>query len=130
MFAYCGYIAMDLDPDYYQVLGVTTQFTREEINQMYKRRCLECHPDRQPEEPGAVKTFQLLQEAYAILDDDIKRAQYDRWRASDVAVPFALWLETGTVAHWRTEQKPERVTGATDVDPAEERQRRFRKYEL
>ncbi|MFX0078808.1 MAG: molecular chaperone DnaJ [Candidatus Hermodarchaeota archaeon] len=64
--------------DYYEVLGVHRQATKEEIRQAYRKLALKYHPDRN-KEPDASKKFKEISEAYAILSDDRKRAQYDQF---------------------------------------------------
>lgn len=74
-----------------------------EIGQTYRRACLYCHPDCDASE-AARERFQRLQEAYSVLADTQLRAQYDRWRQANVQVPFRVWRETGSVAHWRDDK--------------------------
>jgi len=65
--------------DYYKLLGVDRNFTEPELTKAYRKRCLESHPDRKPEEerPEAEKQFKEVQEAYEILKDPSKRQAYD-----------------------------------------------------
>jgi len=65
--------------DYYKILGVDRNFSEPELNKAYRKRCLECHPDRKPEaeRPEAEKQFKEVQEAYEILKDARKRQAYD-----------------------------------------------------
>lgn len=62
--------------DYYQILGVTKTATAEEIKRAYRSLAMKHHPDR----GGDVSKFQEIQEAYAVLSDDVKRQQYDNPR--------------------------------------------------
>jgi molecular chaperone DnaJ len=64
--------------DYYEVLGVPHEATKEEIRKAYRKLALKYHPDRN-KEPDAADKFKEISEAYAILSDDQKRAQYDQF---------------------------------------------------
>ncbi len=78
--------------DYYEVLGVPRTASKAEIKKAYRKLALKFHPDRN-KEPDAAEKFKEISEAYAILSDDEKRAQYDqfghagirgRWSAEDI----------------------------------------------
>jgi molecular chaperone DnaJ len=62
--------------DYYEVLGVQKNATKEEIKNTYRKLALQYHPDRN-KDPGAEEKFKELSEAYAVLSDDEKRKRYD-----------------------------------------------------
>jgi molecular chaperone DnaJ len=64
--------------DYYEVLGVSKNASKDEIKAAYRKLALQYHPDRN-KEPGAEERFKEISEAYAVLSDDEKRAQYDRF---------------------------------------------------
>lgn len=64
--------------DYYEVLGVQKDATGEQIKGAYRKLALQYHPDRN-KSPGAEERFKEISEAYAVLSDDAKRAQYDRF---------------------------------------------------
>ena len=64
--------------DYYEVLGVPKDATKEQIKAAYRKLALQYHPDRN-KAPGAEERFKEVSEAYAVLSDDAKRAQYDRF---------------------------------------------------
>ncbi|HEC77481.1 MAG TPA: molecular chaperone DnaJ [Thermoplasmatales archaeon] len=62
--------------DYYEVLGVSRNATKEEIKRAYRRLALKYHPDKSSD-PNAEEKFKEISEAYAVLSDDEKRRQYD-----------------------------------------------------
>ena len=64
--------------DYYEVLGVDKQATSAELKNAFRSLARKYHPDRSEEE-NAEDMFKEIQEAYAVLSDDQKRAQYDRF---------------------------------------------------
>ncbi|MDY0129488.1 MAG: molecular chaperone DnaJ [Methanosarcina vacuolata] len=64
--------------DYYDILGLSKDASPEDIKKTYRKLALKYHPDRN-KEPGAEEKFKEISEAYAVLSDDEKRAQYDRF---------------------------------------------------
>lgn len=62
--------------DYYKILGVDRNSSREEIRKAYKRLAKKYHPDLN-KEPDAAEKFKEINEAASVLGDDKKRAEYD-----------------------------------------------------
>src|SRR5947209_5790153 len=65
--------------DYYEVLGVKKDASEEEIRKAYRKLARQHHPDRNPGDKQAAARFKEVQEAYDVLGDKDKRAQYDRF---------------------------------------------------
>ncbi len=65
--------------DYYDILGVSKSAPKEEIKKAYRKIAIKYHPDKNPDNPEAEEKFKEAAEAYEILGDDQKRAQYDRF---------------------------------------------------
>ena len=62
--------------DYYDILGVTKSSSPDEIKKAYRKLAHQYHPDKQG---GNEEKFKELNEAYSVLSDGAKRAQYDRF---------------------------------------------------
>lgn len=65
---------------YYEVLGVERKATDDEIKKAYKKKAIQCHPDKNHDDPNATAKFQELNEAYQVLSDANERAWYDDHR--------------------------------------------------
>jgi len=65
--------------DYYDVLGVPRNAGLEDIKKAYRKMALKFHPDKNPGDPHAEEKFKEAAEAYGVLSDEEKRAQYDRY---------------------------------------------------
>ena len=64
--------------DYYEVLGVEKNASEGDLKNAFRSLARKYHPDRSTED-GAEDKFKEIQEAYAVLSDQEKRAQYDRF---------------------------------------------------
>ena len=79
-------------PDHYARLGVQPSASAEEIRRAYRQKAQETHPDRNPDDPNAAERFQKVKEAYQVLRDPERRAQYDDVRAAEQRGPDGLTI--------------------------------------
>ncbi|RYY60717.1 MAG: molecular chaperone DnaJ [Chitinophagaceae bacterium] len=71
--------------DYYEVLGVAKGASADEIKKAYRKVAMQHHPDRNPGDKAAEEKFKEAAEAYEVLSDTDKKAQYDRFGHAGVA---------------------------------------------
>ena len=78
---------MNADIDYYEVLQISTTAEPETVHRVYRLLAQRCHPDNA--QTGSEEQFRVLSEAYHVISDPERRAQYDivharqsqeRWR--------------------------------------------------
>jgi len=62
--------------DYYDILGIERNSAKPDIKKAYRTLAMKYHPDVSKEK-DAEERFKEISEAYAVLSDDTKRAQYD-----------------------------------------------------
>jgi molecular chaperone DnaJ len=71
--------------DYYETLGVAKGAPADEIKKAYRKVAMQFHPDRNPGDKAAEEKFKEAAEAYEILSDADKKAQYDRYGHAGVS---------------------------------------------
>jgi molecular chaperone DnaJ len=65
--------------DYYQILGVSKNASAAEIKKAYRKKAIEFHPDKNPNDKAAEAKFKKAAQAYEILGNQEKRSQYDQY---------------------------------------------------
>lgn len=65
--------------DYYKVLGISSSASDKEIKNAYRKLARKYHPDLNPNDPEAERTFKQVNEANEVLSDPEKRKKYDRY---------------------------------------------------
>jgi molecular chaperone DnaJ len=71
--------------DYYEILGVNKGSSADEIKKAYRKVAMQYHPDRNPGDKTAEEKFKEAAEAYEVLSDADKKAQYDRYGHAGVS---------------------------------------------
>jgi molecular chaperone DnaJ len=71
--------------DFYEILGVPKTASADEIKKAYRKVAMQFHPDRNPGDKVAEDKFKEAAEAYEVLSDQDKKAQYDRYGHAGVA---------------------------------------------
>lgn len=67
--------------DYYKILGVSENASADDIKKVYRKLAVQYHPDKNPgKEKESEARFKEISEAYYILSDEKRRAQYDQMR--------------------------------------------------
>ncbi|MFX0188584.1 MAG: DnaJ C-terminal domain-containing protein [Candidatus Hodarchaeota archaeon] len=69
--------------DYYKILGVDKNASKEEIKRAFRKMARKYHPDVNPDEPKSGEKFKEVNEAYSILSDDKKREMFDKFGVVD-----------------------------------------------
>ena len=65
--------------DYYEILGLDRGASQDEIKKAYRKRAMQYHPDKNPDDRSADAKFKEASEAYEVLQDSQKREVYDRY---------------------------------------------------
>ena len=65
--------------DYYDILGVNKSASDSEIKKAYRKKALQYHPDKNPDDKAAEEKFKQAAEAYEVLSDPDKKSRYDQF---------------------------------------------------
>jgi len=76
--------------DYYKILGISRKASADDIRKAYRKLAMQYHPDRNPGDKQAEERFKEINEAYQVLNDEQKRAHYDR-----VGSAYSSWQQRG-----------------------------------
>ena len=75
--------------DYYEVLGVSRDASSRDIKKAFLQKAQQLHPDVS-DDPNAEAKFKEVNEAYSVLSNDQKRANYDRFGTADGPAGFDM----------------------------------------
>lgn len=75
--------------DYYRLLGVSKNASKDEIKKAFRKLALKYHPDQNKDNKEAEEKFKKINEAYAVLSNDEKRKQYDMFGAEGFSKRFS-----------------------------------------
>lgn len=74
--------------DYYEILGVEKKASSDDIKTAYRKLAMQYHPDRN-KAPDAEEKFKEISEAYAVLEDQTKRQQYDQYGHAGIDMRYS-----------------------------------------
>jgi curved DNA-binding protein CbpA len=78
-------------PDYYEFLQISPTAEADTIHRVYRFLATRFHPDNH--ETGDTERFFLLTQAYEVLSDPVRRADYDASRQSSQPEPLSAWID-------------------------------------
>lgn len=75
--------------DYYRLLGVSKNASKEELKKAFRKLAMKYHPDKTKGDKASEEKFKKINEAYAVLSNDEKRKQYDMFGAEGFSKRFS-----------------------------------------
>ena len=79
--------------DYYKVLSVSENATKQQIKKAYRRLAFQYHPDRNKRDQYATEKMKELNEAYSVLGDPQKRREYDALRHQHILFVYTKYRQ-------------------------------------
>lgn len=64
--------------DLYEILGIESTCDVSDVKKAYRKKALQCHPDKNPDDPNAAKEFHQLTKILEVLTDEAARKAYDK----------------------------------------------------
>jgi len=104
--------------NYYEILGVAREATAEEIKKSFRQLARKYHPDVNPGNDAAEETFKDINEAYDVLSDDTKRAEYDQLIFGRAKKRPPLTPRNGNTASNNNNRTPFDTWTVKDFNPA------------
>ncbi|KTD10868.1 DNA-binding protein DnaJ [Legionella gratiana] len=98
-----------MDKDYYKIMGVSEDASEKDIKMAYRKLARKYHPDIS-KEPDAEERFKEMGEAYEVLKDPAKRAEYDKYQKS------RNFNQKAQYTHWRPEEAEQFYRGNFNED--------------
>jgi len=77
---------------YYKALGIESTADAESIKKAYRKKAMQYHPDKNPNNKESEEKFKQVSEAYEILSDQSKRSQYDSGRLANFGFSDTNWF--------------------------------------
>ena len=97
--------------DYYNILGVSKDASKEEIKRAFRKMARKYHPDVNPDEAKSGEKFKEINEAYSILSDDKKREMFDKFGVVEGdPSSYQQWAQGGVPGGGRVHRSPDGTT--------------------
>lgn len=96
-----------LSEDYYERLGISVESEPGEIKAAFRKLAFKFHPDRNPDDEACIEIMKRLNEAYAVLSNSSKRAEYDALRRQ---------FGNGARARFRHKYSEHDIFNGSDID--------------
>ena len=97
--------------DYYKVLNVDKNASKDEIKRAYRKLAMKYHPDQNQGDAGAEEKFKQINEAYQVLSDEDKRAHFDRLGSA-----YKDWQQHGSQDGFNWNQWTSGAPGGINVE--------------
>jgi len=105
---------VDFGRDYYEILGLESKATSDDIKKAYRELAKKYHPDINRSSTSE-ELFKLISEAYEVLSDDAKRKEYDIYRKLELGEEHEEFHAREAHADGGTKAAPSKTAPATEV---------------